>query len=290
MKARIALTAAVLSAAFLWGGCSVKRIALNTGVGFLDKGIEAVFEEKDPEFAESSLASQLKLLEILHKNDPANPKLLAYLSQGFGAYAFLFIEPRDAERARGFYARGRDYGLIALNKRCGLNLASEPDLNKAASALRKLSKSDAALLFWTAYSWGGLAAISLDDPETLAQLPKIEKMMLRVQELQPGFFYGGAEIFLGSYYGSRPKMFGGDLVKSKASFEKALQYSGSKFLMTQVLMAKYYAVPAQDEALYRERLGQVLDFALDQFPEQRLSNALAQRRAKKLLEDIHEHF
>lgn len=290
MKPRIALALAVISAGFLLSGCSVKKIALNTGVEFLDKGIEAIFEEKDPEFAEASLASHLKLLEILHKNDPSNPKLLAYLSQGFGAYAFLFIEPRDAERARGFYARGRDYGLIALNKRCGLNLAAESDPNKVAAALRKLSKSDAALLFWTAYSWGGLAAISLDDPETLAQLPKIEKMMLRVQELQPGFFYGGAEIFLGSYYGSRPKMFGGDLIKSKAFFEQALRYSGSKFLMSQVLMAKYYAVPAQDEAVYREHLGRVLDFALDQFPEQRLSNAIAQRRAKKLLEEIHEHF
>ncbi len=280
---------AILSAVFLFGGCSIKKMALNTGVGFMDKGIEAIFEEKDPQFAEDSLAGQLKLLEILQKNDPANPKLLTYLSQGFGAYAFLFIEPKDADRAKGFYARGRDYGLTALNKRLGLDLRKESDQTKVISALGKLGKADAPLLFWTAYSWGGLAAISLDDPDTLAQLPKIEKMMARAQDIQPGFFYAGPEIFLGSYYGSRPKIFGGDLNKSRAFFDKVIR-ANPKFLMARVMMAKYYAIPAQDEAQYREQLGQVLDFNLDQFPEQRLSNALAQRRAKKLLEDIHENF
>ncbi len=290
MTSRNKILLIALVAGGLLGGCSIKQIALNTSVGLFDKGTEAIFEEKDPEFAESSLTSQLKLLEVLLKNDPGNPKLLGYLAQGFGAYAFLFVEPKDPERAKEFYERGRDYGLQLLNKKCKLDFEANPDLIKIDAALRKLSKSDGPLLFWTAYAWAGLASVSLDDPSTLAQLPKIEKMMIAVQVLTPGYFYGGPDLFLGSYYGSKPKIFGGDLEKSKSHFEKAIRSSGSKFLMAKVLFAKIYAISAQDEILYREVLGQVIDFPLFQFPEQNLSNAIAKRRAKKLLEEIHEHF
>lgn len=271
-------------------GCSVKKMTVRSTAGLMDQGIEAVFEEKDPEFAEQSLVSQLKLLEILHKNEPENLKVLNYLAQGFGAYGFLFIEPKDAERAKIFYERGRDYGLLALRLQTGFDFASESDLSKVDAALNKISKSQVASLFWTAYSWGGLANLSLNDPQTLAQLPKIEKMMLRVREIVPGYFYGGPEIFLGAYYGARPKMFGGDLAKSKDYFQKAMAFSKSKFLMTQVLFAKYYSINAMDEASFRDALGSVTDFKLDDFKEQYLSNVVAQRRARKLLEEINEHF
>lgn len=279
-----------LAAALLLTGCSLKSVALHTTVDILEEGLGAFYEEKDPAYARESLPGQLKLLEVFLKNEPGNEKLLQMASQGFAAYAFLFLEESEPERAKGFYARGRDYGLGLLKAKSGADFKALTDAAAFDEALRKLSARDVPALFWTAYAWGGLANLSRDDPDTLAELPRIEKMMLRVSALSPGYFYGGADVFLGAYYGSRPKMFGGDLEKSKAYFEKAVQASAGKFLMARLLYARFQAVPAQDRETFAALLRQVLDFDNAGFAEQRLSNEIAKLRAKKLLEGIDEHF
>ena len=115
-------------------------------------------------------------------------------------------------------------------------------------------------------------------------------MMLKVNEILPGYFYSSADIFLGAYYGSRPKMFGGDLGKAKFYFDRAVAVSNGQFLMTYVMYARYYAVPSQDVKLFKSLLKRVLDFNLEELPEQYLSNLVAKRRAKKLLGMINEYF
>lgn len=271
-------------------GCSFKSIALRSTVELIAKGTEVFYEESDFELAEESLASQLKLLEILLKNDPMNSDLLLFATQGFGAYSFLFLEEKDRERAKSFYERGRNFGIKVLEKRCSLDLLKEPDLEKFEKGLQKLSRKEVPILFWTTYCWGGLCNLSRDDPEAIADIPKVERMMLRINDLLPGYFYSGADIFLGSYYGSKPKMFGGDLEKSKFYFDRALKVSDGKFLMGLVLYAQHYAVPAGEKESFKALLEKVLLFPLEDFPEQRLSNEVAKRRAKKLLENIDEHF
>jgi len=193
-----------LSALFL-AGCSFKSIALRSTIDLLGKGTEAVYEESDIQLAEESMGSQLKLLEVLLKNDPTNRELLLFTTQGFGAYAFLFLEGKDEERAKNFYERGRGFGLKYFQKKYKLDLLGETDSEKFGKALQKLESGEVPLIFWTAYCWGGLANLSRDNPQAIADLPKIEQMMLRVNELLPGYFYSSADIFLGAYYGSRPK-------------------------------------------------------------------------------------
>lgn len=271
-------------------GCSFKSIALRTTVDLLAKGTETFYEESDLQLAEESLASQLKLLEILIKNDPLNPELLLFATQGFGAYTFLFLEEKEPERAKSFYERGRTFGLKILQKKSALDFLNEADLNLFEKGLNKLTRKEVSILFWTAYCWGGLSNLSRDNSQTLAELPKVERMMLRVNELLPGYFYSSADIFLGSYYGSKPKIFGGDLEKSKFYFDRALKVSDGQFLMALVFYAQTYAVQSQDREFFKTLLEQVLIFPNEHFPEQRLSNEIAKKRAKKLLEGIDEHF
>jgi hypothetical protein len=85
-------------------------------------------------------------------------------------------------------------------------------------------------------------------------------------------------------------MLGGDLEKSKFYFDRSLAVSNEKFLLALVHYARYYAVPAQDKELFKTLLGKVLDFPVENFPEQRLSNEIAKKRAKKLLENMNEYF
>jgi hypothetical protein len=288
-RSRIALPAAVL-ACIGFSGCTVRTVALHQTIGLLGKGTAAFYEEDDVRLAREAMPAQLKLLEGLLQNEPGNDELLACITQGFGGYAFLFIEEEDAKRAKTLYRRGRDYGVRALNPEVKGDLQAETDLDRFERLLNKLDKDDVPSLFWTAYCWGRMANLDLQNPQTLADLPKIERMMSRVNALEPGYFYGGADIFLGAYYGSRPKMFGGDLKKSREFFERALQASKRNFLMTQVLYAQYYAIAAQDRDLFGQLLKEVLDFQIESFPEQRLSNRVAKNRAIKLMEKIDDYF
>lgn len=276
--------------ALCFSGCSMKSIALRSTVDLIAKGTESFYEENDLALAEEAMASQLKLLEILLKNDPQNSDLLLLTAQGFGAYAFLFLEEKDSERAKNFYERGRNYGLRSLQKKSGTDFLSTSDLAQFQSGLLKLERKQVPVLFWTAYCWGGLANLSRDNPQSLADLPKVERMMLRVNDLIPGYFYSGADIFLGSYYGSRPKMFGGNLEKSKFYFDRALKVSERKFLISLVFYAQNYAAPSQDKEFFKILLNEVSNFPLESFPEQRLSNEIAKKRAQKLMEKIDEHF
>lgn len=287
MKARLLLPA-LLAAGF--AGCSVKSVALNTASHMIGKGSEAFYEESDWQLAETGMASQLKLLEALLKNDPENVEIAAYTAQAFGGYAFLFVEESDPARARRFYQRGRDHGLKVLNRRLSNAFEQGADLERLDGALKKIGPAEAPLLFWTAYCWGNLANLSLDDPQSLADLPKVERLMLRVRDVAPKTFYGGPDLFLGAYYGARPKMFGGDLKKSKSHFDAALKLGENKFLLTQVMCAQHYAIPAQNREFFKSLLEEVAAFPAESFPEQRLTNESAKRRAKKLLEDIDEFF
>ncbi|MBI4425370.1 MAG: hypothetical protein HY554_16695, partial [Elusimicrobia bacterium] len=156
-------------------------------------------------------------------------------------------------------------------------------------ALAQARPADAGALFWAGYGWAGWINLSKDSPDAVADLPKVVAVMERVQELSPGFYFGGPDLFLGSYYAIRPRLLGGDPAKSKAHFEAALRLSAGRFLMAKVLYAQYYAVAAQDPELFRQVLGETLEASPD-LPHARLANAVAKLKAKRLMERTDELF
>ena len=97
------------------------------------------------------------------------------------------------------------------------------------------------------------------------------------------FYYGGAHLFLGTLYGSRPRLLGGDPTIAKNHFEAALRINRGRFLMTYVYYARSYAVQTQNEALFEELLTKVQNTPLDILPEFRLANAIAKKKAELLL-------
>lgn len=290
IRGSIFRTAVPVLALALLAGCSLRSIAVRSAAEILPRGIAAFYEEPDPALAREAMGSQLKLVEVLLKNDPGNPELLLAAAQGFGGYAFLFLEDEAPDRAKRIYARGRDFGIRALGKVLPARFDREPDLGKFSAMLGKVGKRDAGLLFWTAYAWGGWADLSRNDPQALADLPKVEAMMRRVEELSPGYFFGGPDLFFGAYYGSRPRILGGDPEKSRSHFERAVAASDGKFLMARVLYAQFYGVPSGDRELFRRSLEAALAGSPADLPEQRLANEVARIRARKLLEAIDELF
>ena len=114
--------------------------------------------------------------------------------------------------------------------------------------------------------------------------------MKRVYELDPAFHFGGADLFFGVYYASRPPMLGGDAAKAKTHFEWAHKITRGNYLMTHVLNARWYAVATQDRELFKQLLTKVLESPAGTLPDARLTDEAAKKKAAQLLEKIDDFF
>ncbi len=268
-------------AALLLSGC-IQQIALNSIGGIMDTGFEVLNEEQDLDLAEKSIPSNLKLLETVIRKDPDTRKYLLLASIGYSSYALGFVEDDNADRARELYLRGREYGLRILRQSDRFRDAFSKGPEELRLALASLSRDDLPAVFWTTIAWGSYVNLSLTDPSALADLPKIETMMRFVLERDPGYFYGGPHFFLGTLYGARPKIFGGDPDSSRNHFEECLRISEGKFLLAYIYFAKAYAVPTRNRPLFDSLLTKVDTTSLDVLPKARLSNAIAKKKARLL--------
>ena len=269
------------SSIVLFAGC-IRSIAITTVGGIVDDGFEALTEEQDLDLAAQAIPGNLKLLEVMLKSEPENAQLLRLVSEGYCSYALGFVEDNDAQRARMFYLRGRDFGVRILRQNPEMAKALDGTVDDLKGALAKRNIDDVPGVFWTAFGWGSYINLTLTNPDALADLPRAEAMMNFVARMDSSFYYGGAHVFLGTLYGSRPKMLGGDIEVSRQHFEKALRISQERFLMTYIYYARSYAVQTQNEALFDELLAKVDDASLDILPKFRLANAIAKRKAQLL--------
>jgi hypothetical protein len=269
--------------------CTIQTFALRSLDNLFDNTLASFMEEGDLQLAEQGIAANLKLLEGVVKSDPENGKFLLLACQGYAAYALSFADD-DSERALTFYTRARQYGTR------GLVLLGIPprvftsDAAAMRQALAKLGKRDVPLVFWTASAWGSAVNLQLADPDAIATLPSIGAMMEWVEEKDPAYFYGGAYLYFGVFYGSFPPVLGGKPDLARVNFERALAVSEGRFLMTYVFYAKTYAVEMQDERLFEDLLNHVIRAPADVLPEQRLANAVAKKRARETLARKGDYF
>lgn len=287
MRKELLLTTAVLCVSAC---ASVDRVALRSTASLLEKGRIAVMDEPDYELGRESAAAQLKLVEGLLVSDPENLSLRRLAAEGFGGTAFLFIEDKEPARAKGFYLRGRDHALLALARRSPLKGLKDKNLDDFEAALKTATRAEVPDLFWAGFSWAGFVNLSKDDAAALADLPKAVALMKRVYELDPTFHFGGADLFFGVYYASRPPLFGGNPAQAKSHFEWAHRITKGKYLMTHYLNARWYAVAVQDPELCRQLLNKVLESPSGELPEARLTDEAAKRKAAAFLEKIDDYF
>ncbi len=287
-------------------GCNMTRIAAKQTTAVMILAAPTYDRESDLVLAEQASASNLKMMEGLLEVTPDDADLLLLTSGSFTRYAFGFIEEEveiadeqydferkaaQVKRAVDFYARGREYGMrwIALHQD-NFPAVVDQDLDRLAAELQEFKKEDVPGLFWTAYAWGSIINLQQSEPARLAELSKVELMMERVMELDEAYFFGGSHLFYGTFYGSRPEMLGGDPARSKRHLLRAIEITGGRYLMARYLLAKCYAVQTQDRELFEITLREILEAPPDLYPEQRLANELAKRRARRLLERIDDLF
>jgi hypothetical protein len=230
----------------------------------------------------------LLMLDSLVADHPDNPKLLLGGVQAYTAYAGAVGECGHPERVSAMTAKSRAYGLALLREETGIT--PEMTFPELEAALPKVGKDEVGPLFWGGYGWALWIASQDGSPTALVDLLRVEQLMQRVVAMDDTYFRGGAHLFLGINYGSRPVLYGGNPELAKQHFERALAINKRTFLPVQVAYAQYYAKTQFDRELYLKLLEEVLDFDPAKAPELTLSNLVAQRQARRLLAKIDDYF
>lgn len=285
---KIVSTSIYLTVVIFFSGCSLNKIIVNYFSDFAEDGINVLYKEDDLVLAEEFLTSNLKMIEIMISKDPGNRKLNLIAAQGFGAYAFGFVEDSDPKRAGKIYERAINYSFSALPEKLGFDEKILPsDLEKL---LQLYTKDEVPALFWLGYNWGLYILQNLDDPKVLVNLSKVEMIMSRVLELDEEYNFAGAHLFYGVYYSARPPILGGNPEKGREHFLRNLEIVGNKFLLTKYFYARYYAFQVQDKALFDQLLDEIIETDIEKYPDVKLMNAIAKKKARILKQNENKFF
>jgi hypothetical protein len=294
---------ALLVTAALAAGCNMVAFTANQTSKVLEVASPALNQESDPELARLAAPASLKTVEGFHLASPGNETLITILARGYCEYSFGFLEfdvqkanargddataTEIGQRATGLFLRCMNYGLKLLGG--GWEKALYADQATFDKQVSGAGKGDVPGMFFTALGLAQAINLNRDDIEMVAFLPKALAMFERVAQLDGNFYNGGAHMALGMLYSARGEAVGGDPERGKKAFDAAIAVTGGKFLMPRVLMAQAYATITNNRELFHSTLVQVLETSPAVFPDQRLANELAHRRARFLLEREKEIF
>jgi predicted anti-sigma-YlaC factor YlaD len=110
----------------------------------------------------------------------------------------------------------------------------------------------------------------------------VEVLIRRALELDEKFGLGVIYDFMIVYEGGRPAAAGGSIDRSRESLARAINLSGGRRAAPLVSFAETVDVAIQDRAEFNKLLDRALAINIDDAPDQRLSNIIAQRRARWL--------
>jgi predicted anti-sigma-YlaC factor YlaD len=291
-----------LTLSLLAPGCSIRRTAVNKLGDALASGGTTFATDDDPELVKAAVPFSLKLMESLLEENPRHRGLLFATASGFTQYAYGFVqqeadeaEDKDVQlaselrsRARRLYLRARNYGLRGLElQHKGFQKALGTNPKAAVSMARS---KDVPLLYWTAVSWAAAISVSKDNPDLIADLPKVEALIDRALELNESFDHGAIHSFLITYEMGRRAGQSDPAARARKHFERALELTGGQMAGPLVSFAEAVSVQRQDQGEFASLLQRALAINVDEKPEWRLVNLIMQRRARWLLARSDELF
>lgn len=281
--ALVILVAMVVSSCASIVGKATDTFAQNLG--------NAVLNSEDPATVRDGLPAYLLLLDGLIAGQESGNKsstgVLLAASQLNGAYAGNFTQG-DATRAQRLSKKSLDYARAAVClSDTELCVALDKDID--AFVLLVNTNTDKALLYTLASSWAGFLQSNSEDWGAIADLPKVEALLMRVIALDPNHERGLPYVYLGVINSLRPEALGGKPEVGRAYFEKAIAISENKNLYAKTALAQYYARLVFNQELHDQLLNEVIN-ANPKANGYTLINTLAQDQAKQLLVSGKDYF
>lgn len=248
----------------------------------------AILNQDDPETVKAGAPAYLLLIDSLIEGNPKDVKILIAGARLYSVYAAVFVE--DNERALRMSSKAKGYARRAVCLQYDVFCTvDEGPFSQMLPVLRESRYKDLPALYTYTLAWALWIQNNSSDWGAVADLPKIEAMLNRVVELKDDFENGQAHLYLGILHTQRPPALGGQPDKARYHFEMALKHSQGKDLMVKVDYARRYARMMFDQALHDRLLKEVLS-ADAVVPGHTLSNVLAQRQARELLQSSADYF
>lgn len=282
-------------------GCSLKTTAAKAVANSLAAPSDVMTRDDDPDLVRDAIPFGLKTYESLLETVPKHQPLLIATCSGFTSYAYGFVQT-DADllqftdrpasragidRAMKMYLRAKDYCVRALELRYpGMTkaLMADPD-----AALKKTTKKDVELLYWTAASWGSAMSLGKDQPDLVIDFPIVRALATRALELDPEWANGTIhELFI--TLDSQPKELGGSPEGARKHFAEAVRIQKGELPGPYVELAEGQSVFNQDRAEFEKLMNQAIALDPNKQPSVRLVTIIMQRRARGLLDHIDELF
>jgi hypothetical protein len=307
----IVLALAAIPAALPLFGCDLQLTAAGTTVAVTRRASPGVNYMRDPDTAEEAIPAALQQMEGLMYLLPDDATLMASAARAYGSFGYGFLEDRmeqaeyqgaDEEviehwrnRSSLAYQRGREIAIGWLDRRHpeggGLLAAQRQGLDAfTAHVARFSSEEEAIILFWAAYNWARYISLHRDDMNAIADVAYVSVIADRVYAIAPTYFDHAPVALRAGLMAAAPPALGGRPADAKVELDRAIELTGRRNLLFLVTEARLIAIPLQDRALYQSLLSEVIAFDVDSYPEQRLPNLLAQRRARRYLEEIDNYF
>jgi predicted anti-sigma-YlaC factor YlaD len=281
--------------------CSIQRLAINS-VGDALASSASVFETDDePVLIAEALPFSLKLVESLLSEQPDHRGLLLTATRGYLLYSYAFVDMpaeestlEDIDRTRELRRRARNLYLRAYAYASRLLELDYPGLadelaGDPAQAIAAVGRDrDVATLYWNAAALGLAISVSRNEPALLARLPEVEAMLNRALTLDEAWNRGALHEFAISLAGAGTAEV--DESAMQRHYQRALELSAGNRASVHVAYAEVVTVPKQDREQFETLLARALAVDVDEDPDQRLLNVIAQQRARWLLENADEFF
>lgn len=253
-----------------------------------DSLAQAILNQNDPETVRQGAPAYLLMVDGFITDAPEDPSVLMTGAKLYASYASAFVD--DPERSARLALKARDYGRRAL-------CASAPEacdiweapFESFEAAVDDLGPKHLEAVYVAAMAWATWIQANRGDWAAVADKARVEAMMLRVVALDETFERGSAHLYLGVLATLLPKAMGGKPEEGRRHFERSIEISGGTELMAKVLLARDYARLVFDRTLHDRLCTEVLE-ADPEVPGMTLSNTLAQREARVLLEDSDDYF
>ena len=294
------------------GGCAgaLEDAAIGTTSGILVRAQPALNQESDYQLAHDAIPGALKTIEGFWIANPDKAGVLVpLLTEGFCQYGTAFVED-DWEiatfakkldeiayhnvRASHIFTRCLNYALRTLGSRWQKELFGTTD--QVTKLVKDTSSDQRTAMMWVALALGSIINHNLNRVEMLSYLPTVRLILDRVLAIdaksEPHDKQMAAlpHIALGMILTGASPQFGGDPKKAQTEFELALKLTDNKMLLARTLMAYRVGLMTNDRKFFHDQLKMVLETDPAVWPEQRLANEVAHRRARRYLSHEKEKF
>lgn len=274
-------------------GCSgfIDRKAAQSTYKILEKSFEAARRQRDLGIAREAMPGGLVQLEAFALAYPDFRGFRVLHAESICQYAigFVFDDWEDAtlggRTAEAAAIAERLDGLLAMCTEANVALLPAPWREAHArgddalvALLPKATRAEVPALLWIASA--GAVRLALNPLAGLAKLPAITAVLRRCVEVAPGYHDADGEILLGTLAAARAA-FPGSRDDGSAWFERARQRAGEGTLLVEVMFARGTAVARRDPALFDATLARVLAADVTRWPDRRLANELARRKARR---------